>query len=78
MLVYEVFMLYFYSVESFNSTTILMKNVIVMDGELYLETIEKSPELISAEDVQKNVNLQREVVAELCGEKWHDDELCVI
>lgn len=49
-----------------------------MDGEMYLKTIEKSPELISAEDIQKNAKLQREVVAELCGEKWYDDELCVI
>jgi hypothetical protein len=30
-----------------------MKNVIVMDGEMYLKTIEKSPELISTEDIQK-------------------------
>ena len=71
-------MLYFYRVESVNSTTIEMKNVIVMDGELYLKTIEKSPELIVTEDIEKNVKLQREVVAELCGEKWYDDELCVI
>ncbi len=71
-------MLYFYRVESINSTTIEMKNVIVMDGELYLKTIEKSPILISAEDLEKNVKLQREAVAELCGEKWYDDELCVI
>ena len=45
-----------------------MKNVIVMDGEMYLKTIEKSPVLISAEDIEKNAKLQREVVAELCGE----------
>lgn len=49
-----------------------------MDGEMYLKTIEKSPDLMSVEDIQKNVNLQREAVAELCGEKWYDDELCVI
>ena len=55
-----------------------MKNVTVMDGEFYLKTIEKSPLLISAEDIEKNINLQREAVAELCGEKWYDDELCVI
>ena len=54
-----------------------MKNVIVMDGEMYLKSIEKSPTLISAEDIEKNVTLQREAVAELCGEKWYDDELCV-
>ena len=71
-------MLYFYSVESFNSMTILMKNVIIMDGEMYLKSIEKSPALMSAEDIEKNVTLQREAVAELCGEKWYDDELCVI
>jgi hypothetical protein len=71
-------MLYFYSVESFNSATIVMKNVIVMDGELYLKTIEKSPALISAEDIEKNVKLQREAMVELCGEKWYNDELCVI
>ena len=70
-------MSYFYSVESFNSTTILMKNVIVMDSEMYLKSIEKSPVLISMEDIEKNVTLQREAVAELCGEKWYDDELCV-
>ena len=55
-----------------------MKNVIVMDGEIYLNTIEKKPEFISQEDVQRNIKLQREVVAALCGEKWYDDELCVI
>jgi hypothetical protein len=55
-----------------------MKNVIVMDGEIYLNTIEKKPEFISRDDIQKNAQLQREVVAELCGEKWYDDELCVI
>ena len=71
-------MSYFYSVESFNSTTILMKNVIVMYSEMYLKSIEKSPVLISMEDIEKNVTLQREAVAELCGEKWYDDELCVI
>jgi hypothetical protein len=49
-----------------------------MDGEIYLNTIEKRPELISQEDIQKNITLQREVVAELCGEKWYDDELCVM
>jgi hypothetical protein len=73
-----MFMLYFYRVESVNSTTIEMKNVIVMDGELYLKTIEKSSVLISAEDIEKNIKLQREAVAELCGEKWYNDELCVI
>ena len=60
------------------STPRFMKNVIVMDGEIYLNTIEKKPEFISQDDIQKNVKLQREVVAELCGEKWYDDELCVI
>ena len=60
------------------STPIRMKNVIVMDGEIYLNTIEKKPEFITQDDIQKNVKLQREVVAELCGEKWYDDELCVI
>ena len=49
-----------------------------MDGELYLKAIEKSPVLISVEDIEKNIKLQREVMAELCGEKWYDDELCVI
>ncbi len=73
-----MFIVYFYEVESVNSTTIEMKNVIVMDGELYLKTIEKSPVLISAEDIEKNIKLQREAVAELCGEKWYNDELCVI
>jgi hypothetical protein len=71
-------MLYFYRVESVNSTTTEMKNVIVMDNELYLKTIEKSPVLISAEDLEKNIKLQREAVAELCGEKWYNDELCVV
>jgi hypothetical protein len=60
------------------STPNFMKNVIVMDGEIYLNTIEKKPEFIAHDDIQKNVKLQREVVAELCGEKWYDDELCVI
>ena len=55
-----------------------MKNVIVMDGEMYLKTIEKSPMLIATEDIEKNAQWQREAVAELCGEKWYDDELCVI
>ena len=55
-----------------------MKNVIVMDGELYLKTIEKSPLLISAEDIEKNIKLQREAVTGLCGEKWYNDEFCVI
>ena len=49
-----------------------------MDGEMYLKSIEKSPILISVEDIEKNVVLQREAMAELCGEKWYDDELCVI
>ena len=70
-------MLYFYSVESFNSATILMKNVIIMDGEMYLKSIEKSPALIAVEDIEKNVQWQREAVAELCGEKWYEDELCI-
>lgn len=73
-----MFISYFYRVESIHSTTIEMKNVIVMDGELYLKTIEKSPVLISAEDLEKNAKLQREAMAELCGEKWYNDELCVI
>ncbi len=45
---------------------------------MYLKTIEKSPELTSAEDVEKNVELHREVMTELCGEKWFEDELCAI
>lgn len=49
-----------------------------MDGEIYLNTIDKKPEFITQDDIQKNVKLQLEVVAELCGEKWYDDELCVI
>ena len=55
-----------------------MKNVIVMDGEIYLNTIDKKPELISQDDIQTNIKLQREVIAELCGDKWYNDELCVI
>lgn len=55
-----------------------MKNVIVMDGKLYLKTIEKSPVLIAVEDVENNARLQREAVAELCGKKWYEDELCII
>ncbi len=55
-----------------------MKKVIVMDGEIYLNTIEKRPEFIAQDDIQRNAKLQREAVAELCGEKWYDDELCVI
>jgi hypothetical protein len=55
-----------------------MKNVNVMDGEIYLKTIEKKPEFISQDDIQNNIKLQREVVAELCGDKWYDDELCMI
>jgi hypothetical protein len=55
-----------------------MKNVIVMDGEIYLNTIEKKPEFMGLDDIQKNAKLQREVLVELCGEKWYDDELCVI
>jgi hypothetical protein len=55
-----------------------MKNVIVMDGEIYLKTIEKKPEFIAQDDIRNNIKLHREVVAELCGEKWYDDDLCVI
>jgi hypothetical protein len=68
----------FITLKLIHSTPIFMKNVLVMDGEIYLNTIEKKPELISQEDIQKNIKLQREVVAKLCGEKWYDDELCVI
>lgn len=78
MLVYERFMLYFYGVEIIHSTTKCMKNVVVLDQELYLKSIEKSPVLISPEDVEKNIQGQCEAVAELCGKKWYDDELCVI
>ena len=49
-----------------------------MDGELYVKTIEKSPLLISAEDIENNIKLQRDAVEELCGDKWYDDELCVV
>ena len=71
-------MLYFYTVENYSINANFMKNVIVMDGEIYLKTIEKKPEFITQDDIQKNVKLQREVVAELCGKKWYDEELCVI
>ena len=54
-----------------------MKNVIIMDGEMYLKSIEKSLMLISVEDIEKNVILQREAVVELCGGKWYNDEPCV-
>jgi hypothetical protein len=70
--------LYFYTVENYSINANFMKNVIVMDGEIYLNTIEKKPEFISQDDIQNNIKLQREVVVELCGEKWYDDELCVI
>ena len=49
-----------------------------MDGEMYLKSIEKSPMLIATEDIEKNAQWQREAVAELCGEIWYEDELCVI
>jgi hypothetical protein len=78
MLVYECFMLYFYRVEIIPSTKIIMKNVVVLDNELYLKSIEKSPVLISEEDIENNIQWQREAVAELCGKKWYEDELCVI
>lgn len=68
----------FITLKLIHSTPIFMKNVLVMDGEIYLNTIEKKPELISQEDIQNNVKWHREAVAELCGEKWYDDELCVI
>jgi hypothetical protein len=55
-----------------------MKNVVVLDHELYLKSIEKSPVLISQEDIENNIQWQREAVAELCGKKWYEDELCVI
>jgi hypothetical protein len=71
-------MLYFYSVESIHSTTYRMQNVVVLDNELYLKSIEKNPVLISQEDIENNIQWQREAVAELCGNKWFEDKLCVI
>jgi hypothetical protein len=71
-------MLYFYRVDIIQSTTKFMKNVVVLDSELYLKSIEKSPVLISEEDIENNIQWQREAVAELYGKKWYEDELCVI
>ena len=39
----------FITLKLIHSTPIFMKNVLVMDGEIYLNTIEKKPELISQE-----------------------------